>query len=100
MLWLSTAIFGVLVLGGGVAGYARAKSRISLLAGVVSGLVLLYAAFALFQGRSEGIPLAMTVSMLLAMLFLVRWRKTGAFMPAGMLLILSLLQTLILLFLK
>ena len=100
MVWISTAVFGVLVLGGGIAGYARAKSKMSLLAGVSSGIILLYAALALFQGSPVGFPLAMAMSVLLALLFLFRWRKTGAFMPSGMLVILSLLQTLILILLS
>ena len=99
MLWISTAIFGLLVLGGGIAGYAKAKSTQSLLAGTISGALLLYAAYAISSGRPEGLTLATAVSVLLALMFFFRWRKTGAFMPAGMLLILSLLQTAILLFL-
>ena len=97
MIWISTAIFGVLVLVGGLAGYARARSLMSLLAGTASGVVLVYAAFAIARSRPEGIPIAISVSLLLALLFLFRWRKTGAFMPAGLLLLLSLAELAVLL---
>ncbi len=96
MHWLLTAIFGVAVLIGGGMGYARARSGISLVSGIICGGLLLYAAYLIRDGRAYGIPTAAIVSALLAMIFCLRWMKTKKFMPSGVLLILSLVELIIL----
>ena len=45
-------IFGLLTIAGGVMGYVKAGSTVSLIAGSISGLLLLLAAFLLPSHRS------------------------------------------------
>lgn len=98
MVWLSTAIFGVLVLAGGCAGYARARSVVSLAFGFVCGAVLLWAAYAVRGGHEIGVTLAAAVSLLLLLIFARRWARTKKFMPAGLLLLLSTAELAVLFF--
>jgi uncharacterized membrane protein (UPF0136 family) len=91
-----TAVFGVLVIVGGVIGYTKARSIVSLVSGIGCGGLLLYAAYLILGSRAYGIPIAAIVSALLAMIFCLRWVKTKKFMPSGVLLILSLVELIIL----
>ena len=54
MVWLTTVIFGLLVLVGGCIGYAKARSVMSLVSGTVCGGVLLYAALLIRQASPAG----------------------------------------------
>lgn len=92
MVWITTTIFGSLVVIGGVIGYAKARSALSLVAGIVCGGALLYAAYLIRWAEHAGIMIAMVVSILLALIFFNRWSKTKKFMPAGLLLILSVIE--------
>jgi len=84
-------IFGLLTIVGGVIGYARAGSMASIIAGSISGILLLVAAFLLPNNAAAGLALAAIVSILLAGRFLPVFLKTGALMPAGMMSILSVI---------
>ena len=84
-------IFGLLTIAGGVMGFVKAGSTASIIAGAVSGALLLVAAFLLPGNVVAGLVLAGIVSILLAGRFLPAFIKTGNFMPAGMMAILSVL---------
>ena len=84
-------VYAVLTLVGGVFGYVKAGSRPSLIAGIVSGLLLLAAGFGLLRGLSWGLPLAVVLTAALLILFSVRYGRSRAFMPAGLMVILSIL---------
>ena len=72
-------------------GYVRAGSTASIIAGSVSGILLLAAAFLLPGNAAVGLVLAGLVSILLAGRFLPAFLKTGSLMPAGMMAILSVI---------
>lgn len=84
-------IFGLLTIVGGVIGYVRAGSIASIIAGSISGILLLVAAFLLPGNVVAGLAIAAVVSILLAARFVPAFMKTGGFMPAGMMSILSLI---------
>ena len=84
-------IFGLLTIAGGVMGYVKAGSTISLIAGASSGLLLLLAAFLLPAQAVTGLALGGLVSLLLIGYFLPAFLRTGKMMPAGMMSILSIL---------
>jgi len=84
-------VFGLLTIVGGVIGYARAGSMASIIAGSVSGILLLVAAFLLPNNAAAGLALGAVVSILLAGRFVPAFLKTGDFMPAGMMSILSVI---------
>jgi uncharacterized membrane protein (UPF0136 family) len=84
-------IFGLLTIVGGVIGYVKAGSTISIIAGAVSGIALIVAAFLLPGNVALGLALAGLVSILLAGRFIPAFMKTGAVMPAGLMSILSVI---------
>ena len=84
-------VFGLLTIVGGIIGFVRAGSTASIIAGSISGILLLVAAFLLPGNVTAGLALARVVSLLLAGRFLPAFLKTGAFMPAGMMSILSVI---------
>jgi len=84
-------VFGALTIAGGVMGFVKAQSKPSLIAGGVSG-ALLIAAGALFGGHlAAALWLGLVVSALLAGRFVPAFLKKRAFMPGGMMSVLSLI---------
>lgn len=81
--------YGILAIVGGILGYVQAQSKISLMAGVGCGVLLLVSAGLQLQGLAWGLMAAMGVTSLLIVAFLMRWLKTRKFMPAGLMLILG-----------
>lgn len=79
--------YGILVLIGGIAGYAKAKSQVSLISGSISGVLLLIAGIWQLSGNSGGNFLALVVTAVLIVVFALRLVKTRKFMPAGLVLI-------------
>jgi len=89
-------VYAALVGAGGLFGYLKAKSLPSLLAGEMSFLLLLAAGYALGTGKAWGLPLAIGLSLFLLVFFSLRYVKSSprAFMPSGLMAILSLLALL------
>ncbi|MBA3385980.1 MAG: TMEM14 family protein [Verrucomicrobiota bacterium] len=84
-------VFGLLTILGGIMGYVSKGSLPSIIAGSISGLALLAAAFLLPNNVVAGLVLAALVSVLLAGRFVPAFIKTGAIMPAGMMSVLSVI---------
>ncbi|HEY2567911.1 MAG TPA: TMEM14 family protein [Candidatus Udaeobacter sp.] len=84
-------IFGVLTVVGGVIGYVKAGSVASIVAGSITGVLLLVAAFLLPDHRAAGLATAFIISLLLAAQFAPKFIRTGRVMPAGMMSILSVI---------
>jgi uncharacterized membrane protein (UPF0136 family) len=84
-------IFGLLTIAGGVVGYVKAGSTASIIAGSITGVLLLVAAFLLPEHRTIGFATALIVSLLLAAQFIPKFLQTGRIMPAGMMSILSVI---------
>lgn len=82
--------YGILTLIGGIMGYVKAKSQASLISGLVSGSLLIFAGTAQLMGQSWGLILAAAISAALVIVFILRLVKTKKFMPAGMLVLASL----------
>src|SRR3712207_1385485 len=87
---IAALAYGILALIGGIIGYGKANSKVSLISGTISGLLLIIAAFVQFQGQSWGLTLASVVTAVLVITFGVRLAKTRKFMPAGVMAILGL----------
>lgn len=86
-------VYAVLVSAGGLIGYVKAKSLPSLVMGEISFLLLLAAGYGLGAGKSWGLPLAAALALLLLVFFSLRYLKSSprAFMPGGLMAILSLI---------
>jgi|SRR5256885_4856401 len=84
-------IFGILTVVGGVVGYIKAGSVASIIAGSITGVLLLVAAFLLPEHRAIGLATALIVSLLLAAQFVPKFLKTGRMMPAGLMSVLSVI---------
>ncbi len=82
-------VFGALTIVGGIVGYLKAGSVASIIAGSITGVLLLVAAFLLPEHRTIGLATALIVSLLLAAQFVPKFLRTGRVMPAGMMSILS-----------
>ena len=83
-------VFGLLTIAGGVMGYVKAGSTASLIAGGISGVLLIVAALLLPSHVAIGLALGIIVSLLLAGRFLPAFFKTGKMMPNGMMALLSI----------
>ncbi|MBE9156278.1 TMEM14 family protein [Nodosilinea sp. LEGE 06152] len=89
--WL-LLLYAVLVLAGGVMGYLKARSKPSLISGLISGAALLIAWWiTLSSSYNAGIGLATCLAIALLIIFSLRFRKTNKVMPAGLMAIVSLL---------
>lgn len=84
-------VFGALTIVGGIIGYVKAGSVPSIIAGAITGLLLIIAAFLLPEHRAVGLATAFFVSLLLAAQFVPKLIRTGKMMPAGMMSILSVI---------
>ncbi|MBE9185877.1 hypothetical protein IQ270_14535 [Microcoleus sp. LEGE 07076] len=89
-LGIAAAIgYGALTVVGGIIGYIKAKSQASLISGLISGSLLIFAGSAQLMGQSWGLTLAAAISAVLVIVFILRLVKTRKFMPAGMLILAS-----------
>jgi len=84
-------IFGALTIVGGVIGYVKAGSLPSIIAGAITGVLLLVAGWILPTHRTAGVVMALIVSLLLAVQFVPKLIRTGKMMPAGLMSILSVI---------
>ncbi len=84
-------VFGLLTVVGGVIGYLSKGSMPSIIAGSISGVALIAAAFLLPNHAVAGLAVAGLVSLLLAGRFVPAFIKTAAIMPAGMMAVLSVI---------
>ena len=88
-------IFGLLTIVGGVMGYVKAGSTASIIAGAISGIALIVAAYLLPGNVVLGLVIAALVSILLAGRFIPAFMKTGKIMPAGLMAVLSVIGVIV-----
>jgi uncharacterized membrane protein (UPF0136 family) len=83
-------VFGALTIAGGVMGYVKASSMASLIAGGVSGLLVVLAGVLMKGNATTGLILGGVVALALGYQFATKFLgEGGKFMPAGMMTILS-----------
>src|SRR5438105_3336867 len=84
-------IFGALTIIGGIIGYVKAGSLPSIIAGSITGVLLLIAGSLLPEHRAASLATAFIVSLLLAAQFVPKFLRTGRVMPAGIMSVLSVI---------
>ncbi|NJM96419.1 MAG: hypothetical protein HC800_03690 [Phormidesmis sp. RL_2_1] len=89
---LVTLLYGILAIVGGTIGYRQAGSKVSLISGVISGFLLLVAAYLLWGGAAVGPLLSAIISLILIVVFAIRWFKTRKFMPAGLMIMVGVVN--------
>lgn len=82
--------YGILALVGGIMGYVKVKSKISLISGSSSGVLLLACAVLMLQGYTWSAIAAGGITAILIITFIMRWVKTRKVMPAGLMVILGI----------
>lgn len=92
-LAIVTWIYGALILVGGLMGFVKGKSRISLLMGLIFGAALIACGVYIDQGKHDALVAATTLAAVLFVMFAIRYAKTKKIMPSGMLALISLLAT-------
>jgi uncharacterized membrane protein (UPF0136 family) len=99
MVSWTVLIYALLVAVGGVLGYVRAGSVASLVAGLVSGLLLVGSAVAMMRGAFQpGWWLALVVTILMLARFgMAAATKGFKFMPGGLVIVTSILVLIMLL---
>lgn len=83
-------VYGLILIAGGLMG-AKAGSKVSLAAGSISGIFVFIGLWMAAKDSSLGYGFLSALTVLLSVMFLVRWIKTKKLMPSGILLMLSLL---------
>jgi uncharacterized membrane protein (UPF0136 family) len=95
---IAASLYGILSIIGGIIGYKSAGSKVSLISGCISGLLLLLAAYLQLQGQSWGLIISVIITSILVIVFAIRLAKTRKFMPAGLMVILGLVTLTIMMF--
>lgn len=90
-------VYGLLLLVGGMIGFAKAHSYPSLYMGSLSAILVITSAVFMLKGVARASYFALGLSALLAIFFTYRFIFTMKFMPAGLMAILSIITVLILL---
>jgi uncharacterized membrane protein (UPF0136 family) len=86
-----TAVFGAFVVFGGIMGYVKAASKASLIAGSITGGLLLLSAFLMTREMMAGKILGIVVSLVLLSQFGPSLLKKFKVMPNLLIVILGLL---------
>jgi len=83
---LALIIYGVVAIIGGIIGFVKSQSKVSIISGTISGVGLLIAGAAA-QNQEWGKIAGMAIASLLVIIFMVRLIKTKKFMPAGLMIL-------------
>ena len=92
--------YGLLALVGGIIGFIKAGSMASLIAGSISGILIIVSTLAYIRGRVAGYYALLTIAVLVGGWFLKGYLTTGKVFPAAVMTLLSALNLLILLVFK
>ena len=77
-------VYGVVAIAGGLIGFIKSRSKVSLISGSISGVGLLVSGIAVTQRQEWGKIAGIAIASLLVIVFIVRLIKTKKFMPAGL----------------
>ncbi|AGA25114.1 TMEM14 family protein [Singulisphaera acidiphila] len=94
---VTLGIYAILLAVGGIMGFVKARSRPSLIAGLVSAVAALVALALSVQGNVWGRPLGLLLAVFLFVFFGYRYAlRAKVFMPNGLMAVVSLVVVMIL----
>lgn len=83
-------VYGLLIGLGGVMGYVKGASQVSLFLGISFGIPLIVCAYLISRAQLVAQSIALILTFLLDAIFTYRFAKTLNFFPAGLFSLLSL----------
>lgn len=87
-------VYALIVSLGGILGYVKAKSKMSLISGLVSGVALLVT-WLLGVATAIKLGIATAIAAILLITFIIRFVRTRKLMPAGLMMLLSVAATIV-----
>lgn len=84
---IAAIAYGLFAIIGGIVGYTKAKSKISLFAGCGTGILLILGGIVQIQGLTWGLIFSIVMSVFLIITFISRLLKTRKFIPSGLMII-------------
>jgi uncharacterized membrane protein (UPF0136 family) len=90
-------VYAILVIAGGIFGYVKAASQISLLMGLGFGALLLLSAWGMSRKSKPFYVMAVVLSLILSCFFCYRFFRSTGMLPVGVMAAVSLMTTIILL---
>lgn len=87
---IAVAGFGLFSLVGGLIGYFKAQSKASLIAGGISGLVLIMCAYGISRGNRAALFVSLLTALLLGGRFFGTWLQKRRLMPDLLMVLFSL----------
>jgi len=89
--------YALIVLIGGMVGFAKAHSWPSIIMGTITAILLICAAIAMMNNLTLGFFSAAGITFLLSIFFMYRFLQSFHFMPGGLMAIISIATFVILL---
>ena len=90
-------LFGVFTMVGGIIGYVSEGSVVSIVAGLLCGILLIFSALRMQKGSRGGLFTALAVSVVLLGRFAYNFfAEDGGFWPVGVMAILAILSVVLL----
>ena len=83
-------VYAILLMVGGLMGFLKAHSKMSLITGLISGLLVLLSYVIGKKNPKSGYLYIAAISLCLGMFFLNRYMHTHLFMPGGLMFLLSM----------
>ncbi|MEB3343072.1 TMEM14 family protein [Okeania sp.] len=84
---IAAIAYGILAIIGGIIGYKKVGSKISLVSGSISGLLLIISGIMQLIGINWGLILSIIITTILIITFIIRLAKTRKMMPAGLMIL-------------
>jgi len=94
---IAAIAYGLLTFLGGILGYLQAKSKMSLISGGISGILLILCGILELQGMGWAKGVALAITGVLIVVFGMRLAKTRKFMPAGLMIIAGIVALILML---
>ncbi len=84
---IAALAYGILAIVGGIIGYTKVGSKISLISGSISGLLLIISGIIQLLGINWGLIFSLFITTILVITFIIRLVKTRKMMPAGLMIL-------------